>query len=104
MWIAGEPRFRFGMPTWSAARWSAPAPSGRYPAVKLQDLADLDSIVCSGLERRHRLLEDDRNVVCRECANFALRQLDRFAPLELNAARGMRCGRVWQQASEWTAR
>src|SRR5438552_18522121 len=52
------------------------------------------------IERRHRLLEDDRNVVAANAANFALRQFEQFAPLELNAARGMRCGRVWQELQD----
>src|ERR1700722_6848777 len=63
----------------------------------MQDLADLPFDRVQRIERRHRLLEDDRDVVAANAANLALAEIDQFAALEVDAAGGMRRRRIWQQ-------
>src|SRR6476620_579757 len=101
MRIAGKPCFRFrNADLCQQLDGPRPRPLAANSAVKLQDLADLGLDRMQRLERGHRLLEDDRNVVATNAANLALRQLQQFAPLELHASRGMRCGRVRQELQD----
>src|SRR6266403_4750272 len=101
MRIAGKPRFRFrNADLREQLDGPRPCPLAANSAVKLQDLAYLGLDRMQRIERGHRLLEDDRNIVAANAANFVFRQLQQFAPLELNAARGMRCGRVWQKLQD----
>jgi hypothetical protein len=90
MRIAGEPRFRL----WNAdlrEQLQRPRPRHRTAnaAVQLQNLADLRLDGVQRIERGHRLLEDDRNVIAADAANFALRQIEQFAALEAYGAGGM---------------
>src|SRR6185437_11145828 len=69
-------------------------------AVKLQDLADLGRDRVQRIERGHRLLEYDRNIIAANAANLAFRQVEQLPALELNAARRMRGGRIGQQLED----
>ena len=55
-------------------------------AVELQNLADLGLDRVQRIERGHWLLEDDRDVIAADAANFPLRHVDQFAALEMDAA------------------
>src|SRR5450631_1018003 len=101
MRIALEPGFRFGnADLGQQLQRSRPRHAPSNAAVKLQDFTDLGLNRVERIERRHRLLEDNRNVVAANAANLALRQLQQFVPLEANAAGGMRCGWVWQELQD----
>ena len=64
------------------------------------DLSTMNTIAATPMipaQSSHISLEDDRNVVAANAANLALRQIQQFAALEMDAARRMRRGRTWQQ-------
>ena len=101
MRIAGETGFRFGNAD-LCQQFQRPRPRGGTAdaAVQLQDLADLRLDRMQRVERRHRLLEDDRDVVAANAPDLVLRQVDQFAALEVDAARRMRRGRIRQQLQD----
>ncbi len=66
-------------------------------AVQQQDLADLLLDRVQRIERRHRLLEHDGDVVAAHLAHLALGQLQQIAAVELDAARRMVRRRIGQQ-------
>src|SRR6266853_515900 len=97
MRIARQPRFRFGNADLGEQfERPYPRPRAANSAVKLQDFTDLGLNRMQRIERRHWFLEDDRNVVAANAANLALRQIEQFAALEVNAAGGMGSGRIRQ--------
>src|SRR3979409_815928 len=65
--------------------------------MKLQNLADLGLDGMQRIERRHRLLKDDRDVIAADAADLAFRQIDQLAAFEMDAAGGMRRGWIRQQ-------
>src|SRR4030081_2173912 len=98
MRIALEPRLRIGNADLSEQfERPPPRPLATDAAVKLQDFTDLGLNRMQRIERGHRLLEDDGNVVAADAANLALRQAEQFPALEANAAGGVRSGRIRQQ-------
>ena len=101
MRIAGEPGFRIGNAD-LRQQFQRPCPRHRAAnaAVQLQNLADLRLDGVQRIERGHRLLEDDRNVVAADAADLALRQVEQFAALEADGAGGMRRGRIGQQLQD----
>jgi hypothetical protein len=64
-----------------------------HAAVQHQDLADLPLDRVQRIERGHRLLEDDRDVVAAELAQLAFRQCQDLAALEADLAGRMMRGR-----------
>src|SRR5487761_2288372 len=101
MRIAREPRFRVGDAyLGEQLKRARPRLLPADAAVKLQDFADLRLNRMQRIERRHRLLEDDRNVVAANATHLALRKRQQLAALEVNAARRMRRGRIRQQLED----
>src|SRR5665647_724807 len=74
MRVAGEPCFRFGNADLREQLQRArPRLRAADVAVQLQDLDDLGLNRVQRIERGHRLLEDDRNVVAADAADVVLR-------------------------------
>src|SRR6516225_3035368 len=65
--------------------------------VQVQHLADLVLDRVQRIERGHRLLENNRNVVAADAANLVLRQRQQVATVEADAAGGMGGCRIRQQ-------
>src|SRR5579871_1541054 len=98
MWIAAEPRLRLGDPDLPQKFERARAHHRTGDVVmELQGLAYLGLNRMQRIERGHRLLKDDRNIVAADFANVALRQREHLPSLETDTARRMRCGRIGQQ-------
>src|SRR5262245_20844238 len=68
--------------------------------VQREDLADLRLDGVERIERGHRLLEDDRDVVAADFAHLALAGPQELAPLEVDGARRVRSGRIRQQLQD----
>src|SRR6516162_5907620 len=62
-----------------------------------QDLADLLLDGVQRVERGHRLLKDDGDVLAAHASHLALAQLQQVAALEADRSRGMVCGRIGQE-------
>src|ERR1700747_889903 len=101
MRVAAEPRFRLGNADLAEQFERArPRHLGSDRVMQLEDFTDLRLDGVERIERSHRLLEDDRNVVAANAAHLALRQIEQFAALEANASRWMRRGRVREQLED----
>src|SRR4029077_17626538 len=96
--IAREPFFRIGNA--DLAEQLDDAPARRHAgeiAVQQQDFADLLLDGVERIERGHRLLENDRDVVAADVADLALRQAEQLLPLEVDRAGRMARRRIGQQ-------
>src|SRR4051794_8165380 len=98
MRIAGEPRLRIRNTDLVQQLDDARAGRGTGDTlVQQQDLADLLLDRVQRIERGHRLLEDDRDVVAAYLADLVLREAQQFLPFEMDRARRMARGRIGQQ-------
>ena len=95
MRVALQPRFRLGN---ADLGQQFQGPLSRHLAgdrvVELDHLDDLRLDRVQRIERGHRLLEDDRDVVAAQRTDVVLRQRQQFLSLEADAAGGMR-GRTY---------
>ena len=98
MRIACEPGLRIGNADLGEQFEDAPARGlpGKS-LVKQQDFGDLLLDGVQRIERRHRLLEDDGDVVAAHVADFVFRQSEQFLPLEAHRAGRVVRGRIRQQ-------
>src|SRR5439155_10208869 len=99
--IAVEPALRFGNA--DLGQQLERASVHRRPGQALmqqQDLADLLLDRVQRIERRHRLLEDDGDVVAAHMADLRLRQAEQFATVEMDRAGGMAGRRIRQQLQD----
>ena len=98
MRIAAEPALRVGNADLSEHLDRACARGGAgKPAVQEQNLANLLIDGVQRIERGHRLLENDGDVVAAHAAHVALGEREQVAAVESNGARRMRCRRVGQK-------
>src|SRR5258705_9219262 len=98
MRIALQPGFRIGNAD-LRQQFQRPRPRHRSAdaVVQRQNLPDLAFDRMQRIERGHRLLEDDRNVVAADFAHLAFGRIEQFAALEMDRAGGMRRGRIRQE-------
>src|SRR4051794_27542517 len=68
-----------------------------YAAVQKENFADLLLDSVERVERAHRLLEDNRDVVAAHFSDVALRKTEQLLSLEVNRARGMARCRIRQE-------
>ena len=68
-----------------------------HAAVQLQDLAHLLLDGVQRVERRHRLLEDDRDAVAADLAHLGVGDLEQVLAVEEDLARRMRRRRIGQE-------
>src|SRR5437764_6402396 len=101
MRIARKPRLRFGN-SHLCEQLKCPRPGigAADTAVKLQDLADLGLDRVQRIERRHRFLEDDRNIVSRNAPEKTNRTKKKVNAPETDTARGMGVRRRTLQLQE----
>ena len=101
MRIAGETCLRLGN---ADLRQQLDDPRPRlgaaHAAVQLQDLADLRLDRVQRIERGHRLLKHDRDLVATNAADLALGHPEQFASLEPDLAGRMRRARIRQQLQD----
>src|SRR3954453_11920493 len=98
MRIAREPTLRVRNPAQPYQLNDALARShASDPAMQQQDLADLLLDGVKRIERGHRLLEDDRDIVAADLTNVALRQAQPLLAPEMNRTGGMARGWIGQQ-------
>src|SRR6202030_3759779 len=101
MRIAVEPRLRIGNANLGQDFERAGARRGAgEPAVQQQNLADLLLDGVQRIERSHRLLKHDGDVVAANLPDVALAQLQEIAFLEDDLARGMPRRRVGQELED----
>ena len=98
MRIAAEPALRVGNADLGEYldRAGARGSAGK-PAVQEQNLANLLIDGVQRIERGHRLLENDGDVVAAHAAHVALGEREQVAAVESDSARWMRCRRVGQK-------
>ena len=101
MRIAGEPALRIGNADLAEHLDSAGASGGAgQAAVQQQNLADLLLDRVQRVERGHRLLEHDGDVVAAHAPHVAVRQAQQFAALEGDGAGRMPRRRIGQQLED----
>src|SRR5262249_12876299 len=99
--IAAEPGLRLGNADLGEQLDRARARRGSgEPLVQQQDLADLLLDGVERIERGHRLLEDDGDVVAAHVADLRFRQVDELAALEADRAGRVVRGRIRQQLQD----